>query len=62
MLPHLKTWTSQQKEAARIAFDEDSRQRTAALLKQPRFTSEEILTRFLQTKVTVRYGQLNVKS
>ena len=59
MLPHLKSWTKQEKEAARKAFDEDSRQRKLAMQKQPRLTREEILARLRQMQATAPAGTTN---
>jgi hypothetical protein len=60
MPPHLKTWTKKEKEAARKAFDEGSRQRKLMMQKQRRFTPEEMRARLLQTRATDPIGQENV--
>jgi hypothetical protein len=62
MLPHLKTWTKVEKEAARRAFDEGSRQRGLLMQKQRRFTPEEMRARLLQTKATDPAGQKSVRA
>ncbi len=62
MPPHLKKWTTQQKEAARKAFDEGSRQRGQAMQKQPRFTPEEMKARLLQTRATDPAGLVNASA
>jgi hypothetical protein len=62
MLPHLKTWSLQEKEASRKAFDEGSRQRGIAMQNQRRISSEEMMAIFSQTKVAANVGLANANA
>jgi hypothetical protein len=53
LMPHLKQWTPTEKEAARRAFEEGSRQRTLAMKRQQPFTHEEMVIRLRQTQESV---------
>lgn len=61
MLPHFKSWTTQEKEAARRAFEEGSRQRTHAMQRQRPLTREEMLARLRQTQATAPAGPTNAR-
>jgi hypothetical protein len=44
MLPHLKKYTKEEKEAARKAFDESSRIIAELMKNQPKYTKKEMLS------------------
>jgi len=50
MLPHLKTYTAEEKEKSRILFEEGRKQRTLALKNQRHLSKEEMLAEIKHIK------------